>query len=395
MSWRDNLRAASFRGVAFHYAETGGEHGRRLARHEYPGRDLPFLEDLGRKAREHSLSAYVLGADHMDQARRLIEACEKPGPGTLIHPYLGELRVACTGCRQRYTTRDGGMAHFELSFVEAGDNRYPTIRTDTAAAVDAAADEALSAVKTDFKKVFKVDGLPGFVAEEAANITGLAADDIEASVRAVMAAGDDLAAFARDAAALKADASTLVHDPAALADAVTGLIGHPAGGDVFAAPPSSFGDDLAPVPATTPSRRAQGDNQAALSGLVRRGRLIERIRAASVRAFKTRLDAVNAREGLADLVDGETRSATAPVYNALTALQASLTRHVAAIAPALPRVVVHSPTTTRPALAVANELYGDKPETLAGRAREIAGRNRLRHPAMAPGGAELEALSDD
>ncbi|WP_431355959.1 DNA circularization N-terminal domain-containing protein, partial [Algimonas porphyrae] len=51
MSWRDQLEKASFRGVPFHVSRSGGEVGRRVQLTEYPLRDRPYAEDLGRKAR--------------------------------------------------------------------------------------------------------------------------------------------------------------------------------------------------------------------------------------------------------------------------------------------------------------------------------------------------------
>jgi prophage DNA circulation protein len=51
--WRDVLlsQPASFRGVIFH-VETGGKSsGRRTVTHEYPKRDDPYAEDMGRVAR--------------------------------------------------------------------------------------------------------------------------------------------------------------------------------------------------------------------------------------------------------------------------------------------------------------------------------------------------------
>jgi prophage DNA circulation protein len=50
--WRDMLmQQASFRGVVFH-VETGARlSGRRTVVHEYPKRNDPYAEDMGRAAR--------------------------------------------------------------------------------------------------------------------------------------------------------------------------------------------------------------------------------------------------------------------------------------------------------------------------------------------------------
>ena len=145
MAWRENLVPASFRGVAFQVDETEAPiAGRRVAVHEYPGRDEPFVEDLGRRTKTYSIEAWVLGDDYADVRDRLIEACDMAGPGELVHPYLGSLQVACTACSLTERTREGRMARFSLSFTEAGENQYPTNRTNTGDNVQSSASSASS-----------------------------------------------------------------------------------------------------------------------------------------------------------------------------------------------------------------------------------------------------------
>jgi len=57
VSWRDNLRPASFRGVAFEVSEHTVDLGRRFAVHEYPLRDAAEIEDMGKLARTYSVEA--------------------------------------------------------------------------------------------------------------------------------------------------------------------------------------------------------------------------------------------------------------------------------------------------------------------------------------------------
>ena len=151
MAWRDNLVPASFRGVRFDVEETEAPiAGRRVAVHEYPGRDVPFVEDLGRQTKSWSIEAYVVGDDYADRRDRLIDACDMAGPGELVHPYLGALQVACTSCSVAERTREGRMARFSLSFVEAGENQYPTSATDTGEVVEEAATAGILAAINEF-----------------------------------------------------------------------------------------------------------------------------------------------------------------------------------------------------------------------------------------------------
>lgn len=151
MSWRDRLRAASFRGVPFYVQKAEAELGRRTVTHEFPGRDTPVVEDLGRRARRHRLEAFVVGPDYMARRDELLEAFELPGPGKLVHPYWGEATVAVSGSvRVRENTTEGGVARLSLDMVEAEGETALVVSPDTAAGLQAAADTASAAVVDDF-----------------------------------------------------------------------------------------------------------------------------------------------------------------------------------------------------------------------------------------------------
>ena len=136
MAWRDNLVPATFRGAGFQIDESESPiAGRRVQTHEYPGRDEPFIEDLGRRTKTYSFDAWVVGDDYADQRDRLIDACDAAGPGELVHPYLGSREAFCTACDLTERTREGRMARFSLSFTEAGTNQNPTDQPNTSAVV--------------------------------------------------------------------------------------------------------------------------------------------------------------------------------------------------------------------------------------------------------------------
>ncbi|MCI0668387.1 MAG: DNA circularization N-terminal domain-containing protein, partial [Methylococcaceae bacterium] len=143
MTWQDQLQKGKFRDAEFYTASSDGSIGRRTEVHKYPLRDKPFVEDLGRREREFSLEVYVLGQDYMAARDRLIEAVEKPGPGPLVHHWLGAMDVSVTDCRITESTDRGGFCTFSITFVEAGENTYPAGPADTRIAVDGAADLAI------------------------------------------------------------------------------------------------------------------------------------------------------------------------------------------------------------------------------------------------------------
>ena len=120
MSWRDTLQTAHFRGVPFGVQEAHGSGGRRIKTHEYPQRDQPFSEDLGRKARETKLIGYVVGTNYHTDRNRLIRALEQNGPGILNHPLRGELNVVVKSYTVKESKDTGGMAEFNMTFIERG-----------------------------------------------------------------------------------------------------------------------------------------------------------------------------------------------------------------------------------------------------------------------------------
>ncbi|PCJ57846.1 MAG: hypothetical protein COA65_08860 [Rhodospirillaceae bacterium] len=91
----------------------------------------------------------------------------------------------------------------------------------------------------------------------------------------------------------------------------------------------------------------------------------------------------------ADLVAGiesEMQTADDASYRALGELRTALVRDLTARAAITPRLVTFTPTTTRPALALAQDYYGDDPAALIARADEITTRNQVRHPGFVPAG---------
>ncbi len=73
------LRLASFRGTAFQVNDADLGAGRRMQVHEYPQRDMPWVEDLGRATREISIEGFLIGTYYIAQANRLLAALEASG----------------------------------------------------------------------------------------------------------------------------------------------------------------------------------------------------------------------------------------------------------------------------------------------------------------------------
>lgn len=162
MSWRDNLRQASFRGAKFKVEDTTTGIGRRNVIHQFPGRDIPYVEDLGADADEFSIRGYIVqntsnSYDYFGERDKLIEALKKSGPGTLIHPFLGEKIVSVAGkASLTETFTEGGIARFDMTFVLAGENKNPSQSLDPKQAMDDAAEDAITQIEDEMGTFYEV-----------------------------------------------------------------------------------------------------------------------------------------------------------------------------------------------------------------------------------------------
>ena len=145
-AWRAFLQPASFRGAQFKVEVGGQAGGRRNVTQEFPERDTPFTEDMGRRARRYPITGYVIvsptNSNYLPARDALIAACEAYGPATLVHPTLGTMQVNCDTYAVSETRERGGVATFEMVFVEAGALNETGATVNTSAMATAAATTA-------------------------------------------------------------------------------------------------------------------------------------------------------------------------------------------------------------------------------------------------------------
>ncbi|CAI8891778.1 DNA circulation protein N-terminus [Pseudomonas sp. IT-347P] len=151
MNWRDRLLPASFRGVGFWIDQAKTPVGRKGQLHEYPQRDLPYFEDLGQQAKTHDLTAFIIGADCLEQRDKLLKALEQ-GSGELVHPWLGRLQVKVGECDMTHTRQDGGLVTFSLKFYPDRPLPFPTATVSTQKVLLAKADTLLGSAVARFEQ---------------------------------------------------------------------------------------------------------------------------------------------------------------------------------------------------------------------------------------------------
>lgn len=221
------LRPASFRGVPFKLFNAEMVFGRRNVLHEYPYRDEPYGEDLGRKGREITFDAYTMITSDYNTRDQLIAAIElNSTPGTLIHPSLGTITVIPKDCKHRYNNLEGGIEYFTLTFVEAGTQIQSAVSADTnGVALDQYASLKNNAV-TFFSSNYKTSGYPNFIAQSALYNLQQFSKAITQAANFAGAANDtsgNFTGFLTQLAAFNSSLSTLVYKPTQLAQAITDL----------------------------------------------------------------------------------------------------------------------------------------------------------------------------
>ncbi len=139
MTWRDNLRPAAIGGVPVHVDSRSEKSGRRIALHEYPKRDTPFPEDMGKDTRKWSLDVYLVGDDYMGRRDRLMRVCERNGAFTYTDFWNRSHRVVCESIDLKETQRDGRYCAFSIALIEAGSGSGPFASIATTVALASAA----------------------------------------------------------------------------------------------------------------------------------------------------------------------------------------------------------------------------------------------------------------
>lgn len=131
LPFRDALQPASFRGAMFHVEAGGKECGRRIVEHEFPKKEYPYAEDMGRRAIGFTIRGYCITyvrdtgvplyrRDYRIARDALVEELDKEGPGVLQHPTLRTLTVVCQQYRLTEEEKLGGYCVFDMQFIEKG-----------------------------------------------------------------------------------------------------------------------------------------------------------------------------------------------------------------------------------------------------------------------------------
>lgn len=410
----DSLRPASFRGVPFQVDASDFGIGRRAQVHEYPQRDKPWVEDLGRATREINFDAFVVGDDYVDQANKLIAALEAAGPGTLVHPWFGTLTVSLKELARVSFNASLGQARVTLAFVESGELDFPTADAATGAQSRIAAGLIETSAIQAFADKFSIKGFQDFVSAAANGNLGDLLGIVSSSEVG------KLFAFSNGLASTLSTAIGLISNPAALGQHLMnslGLSGIATGIAAWSAVARSLsrvgtsGSMAAPPPRTayfTPSRQQAQANAAAVYALGRQALIAQAVgisslagtaadsgvstvvtpvsggsAASSTSAATPRTPdyatLIAVRDAVLAAIDAELLTADDAVYVALVDARGKVWVDLTTRARDSAGVARITPPEVLPALAIAYDYYED-----AARADEIVARNAIRHPGFVP-----------
>lgn len=113
---------ASFKGFAVQALEVSSEHGRRSATGEFVFGERTNLADLGVSIRHFHLKFQIATNDHIARANAFIKVCESKGPGILVHPTRGSVRVSCKKLKLSDHIYDAqGVTEGDLEMIEANE----------------------------------------------------------------------------------------------------------------------------------------------------------------------------------------------------------------------------------------------------------------------------------
>lgn len=450
MTWRESMQPASINGIPFFVDSAAGKFGRRVVLHEYPGRDKPYPEDMGKKARMINVQAFVIGDDYMGVRDDLIAEVEKPGAKRLVHPWLGRMDVTVLECDVEESTREGGMAAITFSFVEAGEVAQPVATTSEPVWTIVRSTEAHQSVMDSFSSIvdfspssYLQNHMQSLVSAIDSGLTGMIGglpmpggllDSALSAGEAMLLGQNPLSAVMGQLSSPAGFVSSLV----SVGSGATGLLSRVVkvgysrllragalndlgttsnfyGGSPVAAPSRAIAaqstatpapvysarpmtalrlvKSLEPavtwptVPAGTASKQQAAVNQAATVAALDQISAIEQARLSAALQYPTKNDAYAVRDYIANRLATLAKTADYDVYTQLQKLRAAVHKDLTARGNASLTTVSYNATLS--ALVISYRHFGT-----ATRETEILARNpSIAHPAMIHGGTELEVLS--
>lgn len=414
-NWLESLFPASFKGVPF-FVERDWESGsRRIVEHEFPMRDVPFLEDLGEGVRHYDVTAYVASDAADADAASVIAVCATRGPGSLVLPAHGPIVVRCLNFeRSRHKDKHGYEA-LELRFTREGVSSALVSVANLANLVFVSAEATALQAALSFAAATVTALQPDYVVDAAVNGVQDNASALEAIRTSSPVDPMVSAAQQTEIQAIFDAASTITETPAVGAGVYATTAGENANSpavDLGARIVASARALSAGMPASnavaqfeelftsaqvevaaplyvTPGTLQEAANAAAAAQLLRMSALMSYAEAIARTTLSDRPSAITLRANVAEYFESElvvVNAADIALAKAIMSLRDSVIDYLSRAVLDLAPVITVEANLVLPSLFWAFKLYQDPT-----RALEIAARNQLPHPSFVP--TEFEALA--
>lgn len=392
------MRPASFRGVSFEVSKTVLNVGRRVQVFEYPQRDVPFVEDLGKAARRVTITAFTTGTDYISRMKKVISTLEKEGSGRYVDPWLGAMEVTPESVSSPAfeSTR---VASITITFVESGKYRFPNALVDTSTLCDKVAQALKDSALGAFVKEFDLDGVTDFVKKAVSgDIASLLSNENLQFIGEMMETADGLADVANDVLSL------VEGGPKVLGGRIMDVLGLAGVGSTVAAW-TTVARRISRLVESDDFNTAQNKKTdsaeatkiviavSAAEAFVRTIEIANAVQAVSqVGTERDKADAgstaetiayddmISVRDEVLSAIDDEMlKTESDEVYRALEEARSAVFQDITARAENRARLVDYTPVGVLPALVLAYERYGD-----ATREAEIIERNHIQHGSFVP-----------
>lgn len=395
MSWKDNLRPASFRGVPFFIDTSNMTTGRNVALHEYLNRTEPYPEDMGQVPRNFRIDGHILGDDYFQTKDRLIRAAEQQGPGELIHPYFGTMQVQIGAFSVGEDNKTGRIASISFQFYEAGTNVFPDNLQDKEEIIFERSDALLDASKKEFDDKFSVADQPAFVVDSARLKVETLSALFESSTEGLVTGANKASELAFNSRNLIAESTDLLSAPSELSqriidsfvllqDTLLDIVGRNSAINNF----TNFGSEDDEILTLTPQREQQDINLNTFNDFIIQISIAKAIEYAAGAEFDNLEDANNRRLEISSLIDSQReKTNNDDIYQALQSLRDSLVRSVPDTDADIPNIETINTNRTTNSLLVVYDAF----ENIDSEA-DLIKRNKISNPAIIAGGTELEVI---
>lgn len=396
--WLKSLFKASYKGVPF-WVETDEETGgRRIVEHQFPMRDLPYLEDLGEDLRRFTVNGYVASDRADDEASALTAICATRGAGTLVLPLHGPVFVRCLDFeRERSKDRHGYLA-IKMRFSREGAAKAVASVASLANLIFVAADNLAVAAASSFGNGIRRDGLPDYVAEAATDAFRDAVASLETARTSEPVAPaasaeqrDEIQSLfdnAADLLATSASSVTAGSRVVAVARALGDALPAEAAVRAFEAGFADF--DMPSVPPyASGGAMVSAENVRLGAQLARMSSLTAYCEAVARISLTDRPMAITLRANVTQYIEAELEdlsAADADLYRELTAIRDAVIGYLSLSILDLAPIVIVGANQRMPSLFWGWRLYKDPSRSL-----QLVERNRVAHPSFMP--TEFEALA--